>query len=447
MRPVAQPPGGNKKGKRLGIIIVAIIVVLALIAGGAYYFLAGKEEKKPAKKAAKQVTLTSGIKSQWSSKIEMKRGDGNSGAKGAYAIYNKDQKVLFVFTLNQKDWKVTALDQATGKAVEKNIPASLPKCDNDLEHPFTIANGKIECSKPQDSSSADKPADSAKPDEGNASDSGNKDQGKPTDSKPSGEKGKLPEHSVPIFTNDQVTIVALPKPDAAQAIAGYKPDGTLIWVEAFDKPAVVGTDGIVAWAITENEDGTEATVGFFTGSSEPQKDPKLPEIKVLPKDFLKSFDFKNTFMPGVGKGIQRSSCDYFLMATKEGEKKLLPIPDKLRNCFVKVTDGISKDVIWDAPEDHNAPEVEVSRVEYEDYNGDGYLDALITGGFGGGTGQFLAIANPDDPNHPWITLLYFDLGPGAKYQGNGTWVTDVLYRLKISLRMDGKQPVLVYQNR
>lgn len=474
---------------RAMIVLIVLVVVASVVLGVLLVLYLMRSEKPAAKKAAPMVALN-GFKESWKTTVPLNR-TLNADAV-SYAALNPDGKSLFVFAPADKGWTYTVVNASSGKPDAKKTSVELPACENGLDQPYMLQNGKPVCTDPADAGqfdannnhavsgkptgskptgskpSASKPAQSkpaqsepaqSKPTESKPPAS------EPADGKPADGKGKdegaaaqpgakkpafLPEHSVVIYSDDKLIIAAMPDASAAQAAVGYTPKGKLLWSVTFEKPGAVSTDGKKLWVVSQDKDGKQLGVAFYTPAKKAPPSPKVPEVKVVPKDFLKSFDFKNTYFPGTPKGTPPDACDKYENTRKAGTSPMRPIPSGDAECFVKVTNGRSQNEVDNSMFYPIYAVDEIDNIDYQDLNGDGYLDAVMTGGYWDSLGTYIALANPKDPDHPWIGLLYAAQGSPPEYQGNGVWLTDDPQggtRFKISLKMEGKTPVIVRENR
>ena len=320
------------------------------------------------------------------------------------------------------------LDPKTGAKTGKLI--ALPKCDSALEHPFLTVSGKIACAK--------------------------KDTVKANQNK----KYQFKEQ---IYADKHLLVGASPSATNAQQIVAYNPESNkLLWVQNLKKPASVTCDGKGVYSTStvgdspskptqdtadsnENTDSkdtnppaqkeaTELEVMTLTGSSKPQQNPEKelspgeskPSGPQVAKDAIKSVDFANAYLPVYGledcsdKNFWRESngtpisrkmpsettpCWATMQSGESIEKVTAPWDEGVKMTALKLSDNEGNRSNFFDSDSFSADASKPYIVGYGDANGDGYLDALLITHELEAVEFQLALFDPGDPEHPYISII------------------------------------------
>lgn len=434
--PVAPTPGGalpqpiglppkNRKSYRVPIVVLSVILVLALCALGTVLY----------KVLSRDDSLAVGVKPAWEKPAKVKL-----AAKGepgfAYTLYSAEKDQLFLLQ-PFKDGSGIAqmLDPETGAKTGKSI--TLPKCDNSLKYPYQIKGGKIICAT-RDVIKAN--------------------------------TNKKYQFKEEIFISTYLVVGASPSATNATQIVAYSPKTTkLLWVQNLEKPASVTCNGKAVYTTrvvddssseptpdsgtsTENpkpegtqasgeEESQELEVMALSGSSQAQDSPKedlspaaaQPSEPEVAKDAIKNIDFANAYQPLVGSP-ECAEANFWQKA--DGTPIARKMPATTSECWATMKNGTSVEQFTPAPmnpESHldaiklTGNEVDEAfdaasfkpdpsksyAVGYGDVNADGYLDALLVVDVFEGNGFNLAIFDPADPEHPYLTAIGPALVNGA----------------------------------
>lgn len=415
-QPDGQPPK-SRKSYRVPIVILSVVLVVALCALGTVLY----------KVLTRDDSLAVGVKPAWEKPAKVKL-----AAKGepgfAYTLYSPEEDKLILLQ-PFKDGTGTAqmLDPKTGAKSGK--PIALPKCDNSLKYPYQIKGGKIVCAT--------------------------KDIIKANTNK----KYQFKEE---IFISTYLIVGASPSATNAKQIVAYSPKTTkLLWVQNLKKPASVTCNGKAVYTTrvvgdsslqatpdsgtstenpkpegtqaSENEDSQELEVMALSGSSQAQDSPEeelsqadaQPSEPEVAKDAIKNIDFANAYQPLVGSP-ECSEANFWQEA--DGTPIARKMPATTSECWATMKNGTSVEQFTPAPmnpESHldaiklTGNEVDETfdsasfkpdpsksyAVGYGDVNADGYLDALLVVDVFEATGFNLAIFDPADPEHPYLTAI------------------------------------------
>ena len=393
-----QPAAGGKGKSRRGLIVtLCVLLVLALCALGTVLY----------KVLTREDSLAVGIKPAWenTATVELEP-EGEPGM--AYTLYwsGKDKLILIQ---PSKDGTGIAqmLDPKTG--TKTGSPIILPKCTNSLKYPYQIKNEKIVCATKE-----------------NFRINSNK-------------KYRFKEQ---IYTDKRLIVGASPSATNARQIIAYNPKTTkLLWVQNLKTPATVTCNGKQIYttspaADSYNTENHQLEVMIYTGSSQPQKSPekqlgqpqksKPKETKPqVAKDAIKNIDFANAYLPAFG--LEDCSDKNFWYKTD-----FTPIsrkmPGETTPCWATMQNGKSIETsdpwnqgrqmpVNELPNSQRSPDnyfdlstftLDTSKPYtsvYGDVNGDGYLDAVFMGQDGESGSFILAIFDPDDPEHPYLSII------------------------------------------
>ena len=414
-----QPAAGGKGKSRRGLIVtLCVILVLALGILGITLFKVFTGED----------SLAVGVKPAWDKPskvvIEIKK-----EPRQAYTLYEPEKdKLLLLQPFKDGSGVGQLLDPKTGAKTGKLI--ALPKCDSALEHPFLTVSGKIACAK--------------------------KDTVKTNQNK----KYQFKEQ---IYADKHLLVGASPSASNAQKIVAYNPESNkLLWVQNLEKPASVTCDGKGVYTTstvgdspseptqdtadsnenTESEEtnpptekeATELEVMTLTGSSKPQQNPEKelspgeskPGGSQVAKDEIQNIDFANAFLPAFG--LEDCSDQNFWYKT-DYTPISRKMPSETTPCWATMQNGESTEKVtapWDAREQFTALKLSDNEgngsnffdsdsftadaskpyiVGYGDANGDGYLDALLITHDFEAFNFHLALFDPKDPEHPYISII------------------------------------------
>lgn len=409
-------PGKTKKRRGL-IIVLCVALVITLSTLGTLLYQAFNRDD----------SLAVGVKPAWDKPARVKlTAKGEPGL--AYTLYSpeKDQLILLQAF---KDGTGTAqmLDPKTGAKSGQPIP--LPRCDNSLKYPYQLKGEKIVCAT----------TDTVKANQNN--------------------KYHFKEQ---IYRDKRLVVGASPTASKARQIVAYSPQTTkLLWVQNLKKPASVTCNGKGVYTTRvvgdssgqtspdsdantqsanpqdpealEEGDSKELEVMALSGSSQAQDSPEeelrqadiQPSEPEIEKDAIKNIDFANAFQPFTGS----PDCSQQGFWQKpDGTPVARKMPAATSECWATMENGASVEQFTPAPmnpESHmdaiTLADKDVAKlfdsasftpdpnksyaVGYGDVNADGYLDALLVVDVFEGNGFNLAIFDPADPDHPYLTAI------------------------------------------
>ncbi|MDU1224117.1 hypothetical protein [Varibaculum cambriense] len=184
---------------------------------------------------------------------------------------------------------------------------------------------------------------------------------------------------------------------------------------------------------SEEEESQELEVMALSGSSQVQDSPEeelsqadtQPSEPEVEKDAIKNIDFANAFQPLVGSP-ECAEANFWQKA--DGTPIARKMPAATSDCWATMKNGTSVEQFTPAPmnpESHlDAIKLTGNEVDelfdsasfkpdpsksyavgYGDVNADGYLDALLVVDVFEGNGFNLAIFDPTDPEHPYLTAI------------------------------------------
>lgn len=163
----------------------------------------------------------------------------------------------------------------------------------------------------------------------------------------------------------------------------------------------------------------------------PSPTPKPAPKKLAPfvaTDAITKFDLRNTYLPRAMPSSAECAgpADEFWNFSLDlpTPPRVHKLPDNPDPClWMKMQDGISTSTMADMGPDYGSfPEAKPDQVEYVDLNGDGYLDALISGAFWSAYGWVAVIFDPADPNHPYMTFMWGTQYQTGKLDSDGTLI-------------------------
>ena len=397
----AQPTPGEKESKpgksRRGLIVtLCVLLVLALCALGTVLY----------KVLTREDSLAVGIKPAWENTATVDlEPEGEPGT--AYTLYwsGKDKLILIQ---PSKDGTGIAqmLDPKTG--TKTGSPIVLPKCVNSLKYPYQIKNEKIVCATKE-----------------NFRINSNK-------------KYRFKEQ---IYTDKRLIVGASPSATSARQIVAYNPKTSkLLWVQNLKTPATVTCNGKGIYTTSPAADSYstenhQLEVMIYTGSSQPQKSPekqlghpqksKPKEAKPqVAKDAIKNIDFANKYLPMVSYGCFEEN----IWQEADRTPIINKMPDETSHCWATMQNGesseksdpfdlgeLSSDVkltprneigeLFDSENSFIGDDNKPYGVGYADVNNDGYLDALVVAYDGEAAHFILALFDPEDPEHPYMTVI------------------------------------------
>lgn len=411
-------PGGKAKTRRALIVTLCVLLVLVICALGIILY----------KLFSSDDSLAVGVKPAWDKPskvvIEIKK-----EPRQAYTLYEPEKdKLLLLQPFKDGSGVGQFLDPKSGAKIGKLI--ALPKCDSSLQQPYLTASGKIACVT------------------------------KDTIKTNQNQKYHFKEQ---IYADKHLIVGASPSATNARQIVAYNPETSkLLWVQNLEKSAAVTCDGegIYTTSIakdspsnptqssqdtTENtesaetnsptpKESSELEVMSLTGSSKAQPNPEKelnpsaskPAEPPVAKDAIKNIDFANAHLPTFG--LDGCSEKYF-WSKSDGTPISRKTPGETTTCWATMKNGESIEKVttpWD--EGTQLPALKLSEnegnsssffdsgsftadtskrysVAYGDANGDGYLDALLIANDLEAVSFQLAIFDPKDPEHPYISII------------------------------------------
>ena len=400
-----QPAPGVKAKSRRGLIVIlcTLLIVTVCALGITLYLLLRTEE-----------SLTVGVKPAWENPATVELDSkGEPGLSYTLHWTNKDQLIL-VQPFKDGSGIGQLLDPKTGH--KTGTPIVLAKCGNSLKYPYQIKDGKIVCATTETIKT---------------------------------NQNKKYQFKEQIYTDKHLVVGASPTASNARQISAYNPKTSkLLWVQNLKEPASVTCNGKKIYTTTPPQksgsgEKQKLKVMVYTGSSQAQESPEKqldgsktnspeqtkPEIA---KDAIKKIDFANAYIPTYG--LENCSdqnfwykADYTPISRK--------MPGKTTPCWATMKNGKSVETIpsiagtgermvaADMPPMPMEPDkfFDLSSftpdsskpytIAYGDVNGDGYLDAMfITQN--AESGEFtLAILDPKDPEHPYLSMLDATMDP------------------------------------
>lgn len=410
-------PLKNNRSYRVPIIVLCVVLVVALCALGTVLY----------KVLSRDDSLAVGVKPAWEkpAKVQLE----TKGEPGfAYTLYSTEKgKLILLQPFKDGTGTAQMLDPKTG--AKSGRPIALPKCDNSLKYPYRIKGGKIVCAT--------------------------KDIIKANTNK----KYQFKEE---VFINAHLVVGASPSATNATQIVAYSPKTSkLLWVQNLKKPASVTCNGKAVYTTSvvddsspeaaqdvdddaenlepENAEGegedeqTELEVMALDGSSQAQAAPEKQLSKVdtqpsepqVAKDAIKNIDFANAYLPFFSD--QKCPNENFWQKS-DRTPVANKMPEESSECWATMKNGNSVEKFRFSPQQ---PETDMEAIKlldqhgsdtfdsasfkpdptksyavgYGDVNADGYLDALLVLNDYEATKFALAIFDPDDPDHPYLSVI------------------------------------------
>ena len=392
-----QPAAGRKGKSRRGLIVtLCVILVLALCALGITLY----------KVFITDDSLAVGVKPAWDNAATIELEPEGEPAL-AYTLYwsGKDKLILIQ---PSKDGSGIAqmLDPKTG--TKTGSPIVLPKCVNSLKYPYQIKNEKIVCATTENFRAN------------------------------SNKKYRFKER---IYTDKRLIVGASPSAANAKQIVAYSPKTSkLLWVQNLKQPSTVTCNGKGIYTTfapkQSNTTGKQKLkLMVYTGSSQAQKSPgkqlghpqksKPKETKPqIAKDTIKNIDFANAYLPMVSYGCFEEN----IWQESDRTPIINKMPDETSHCWATMQNGesseksdpfdlgeLSSDVkltprneigeLFDSENSFIGDDNKPYGVGYADVNNDGYLDALVVPYDGEAASFILALFDPEDPEHPYMTVI------------------------------------------
>lgn len=387
-----QPATGGKGKPRRGLIVtLCVILVLALCALGITLFKVFTGED----------SLAVGVKPAWdnAATVELEP-EGEPGM--AYTLYWSGKDKLILIQPSKDGIGIAQmLDPKTG--TKTGSPIVLPKCVNSLKYPYQINNEKIVCAT-KESFRAN-----------------------------SNKKYQFKEQ---IYTDKHLIVGASPSATNARQIVAYSPKTSkLLWVQNLNQPATVTCNGkgiyTTSTSTKSNTTGKQKLqLMVYTGSSQAQKTPEKQlaqpqETKPqIAKDAIKNIDFANAYLPMVSYGCfeeniwhepdrtpiinkmpdETSHC-WATMQNGESSEKSDPFNLGEMTSDVKLTPRNDIGELFDSENSFTIDDNKPYGIGYADVNNDGYLDALVVAYDGEAASFILALFDPEDPEHPYMTVI------------------------------------------
>ncbi|WP_215523109.1 hypothetical protein [Varibaculum prostatecancerukia] len=414
-------PGGkpikNNKSYRVPIIVLCVVLVVALCALGTVLY----------KVLSRDDSLAVGVKPAWEkpAKVQLET-KGEPGL--AYTLYSPEKgKLILLQPFKDGTGTAQMLDPKTG--AKSGRPITLPKCDNSLKYPYQIKGGKIVCA---------------------------------TKEIIKANTNKKYQFKEEIFINAHLVVGASPSATNATQIVAYSPKTSkLLWVQNLKKPASVTCNGKAVYTTSvvgdssldanqdvdedaenpepenaeddEEDEQTELEVMALDGSSQAQAAPEKQLSKVdtqpsepqVAKDAIKNIDFANAYLPFFSD--QKCPNENFWQKS-DRTPVANKMPEGTSACWATMKNGSSVEKFRFSPQH---PETELDAIKladqqisdlfdsasfkpdptksyavgYGDVNADGYLDALLVLNDYETTEFALAIFDPDDPDHPYLSVI------------------------------------------
>ena len=420
-RPQTQNTPAFKKGPNKLVIVACILAALCLLLSAGLVYMFVNQDKSD---------ITKGIVPA-GELLELEIPELDADAFSPYTLFlpEEDAAVIIMQTANGAKMQkfITATTKKTAEKVGDLI--DLPACPTNSTRPYVVKGSDVVCSE------------------------------KPVMTK---NENKNYEFNETVYTSETIIIGASPSAAEATQIVAYQPGKEEpLWVENLNTPASVSTNGETIYTATTNEDGKIDIQGYVGAENQTEEQTAKPSKKVLAPDFMKNYDFANTYLPNYFDLIQNKDTNFcgelrlpdsYYKAPGSDSNGSFPFvlsPNEETNCWAKLENGTFKKTF-----DNNG-HTQVGRITYwsnltdpqykilENYSGengssaafidinnDGYLDALAGFGFGtedingvgmgGSEDYFIFLANPEDPERPYVGI-YGPLMPGRfVYEKEGT---------------------------
>ena len=214
----------------------------------------------------------------------------------------------------------------------------------------------------------------------------------------------------------------------------------ILWVQNLKNPASVTCNGKGIYTTFAPKQSSTANkqklkLMVYTGSSQAQKSPdkqlgqpqesKPKETKPqIAKDAIKNIDFANTYLPMrsygcfeeniwqesdrtpiINKMPDETSHCWATMQNGKSVEKSDPFKQGVMSSNVKLTPRNEIGELFGSKNSFIPDSNEPYGVGYADVNNDGYLDALVVAYDGEAAGFILVIFDPEDPGHPYMTVI------------------------------------------
>lgn len=245
-----------------------------------------------------------------------------------------------------------------------------------------------------------------------------------------------------IYADKRLIVGASPSATNARQIVAYNPKTSkLLWVQNLKTPATVTCNGKGIYTTFAPKQSSTANkqklkLMVYTGSSQAQKSPekqlgqpqesKPKETKPqIAKDAIKNIDFANTYLPAFSL---RECLDENFWEGSDETPILRKMPGETSHCWVRMQNGKSVETHAPWPDGVQEPIVELINggepfnffdstsftadtsktydAVYADVNGDGYLDAMFITTITEAEAFTLALFDPEDPEHPYLSTFH-----------------------------------------
>ena len=396
-----------KKGPSKLVVLVCILAALCLLLSAGLVYMFVNQDKSDITKGIVPVGEL----------LELEIPELDAKAFSPYTLFlpGEDAAVVIMQTANGAKMQkfITATTKKTAEKVGDLI--DLPACPTNSTRPYVVKGSDVVCSE------------------------------KPVIVK---NENKNYEFNETVYTSETIIIGASPSAAAATQIVAYQPGKEEpLWVENLNTPASVSTNGETIYTATTNEDGKIDIQGYVGAEKQDKTETAKPSKEALAPDFMKNYDFANTFVPEDGNQSEDpryARCSGKLYIPVKGgfpdqDFHFNLMPDNATDCWIELANGRPKANLipgqsaWcsESSTDCNtkmifgelskyardSDEVETSsngiQVAYTDANEDGYLDAVMIGYPDDPNDDLqririlIFLANPNNPEHPYVGLTSF----------------------------------------
>ena len=392
------------------IVLVCILSALCLLLSAGLVYMFVNQDKSDITKGIVPVGEL----------LELEIPELDAKAFSPYTLFlpGEDAAVVIMQTANGAKMQkfITATTKKTAEKVGDLI--DLPACPTNSTRPYVVKGSDVVCSE------------------------------KPVIVK---NENKNYEFNETVYTSETIIIGASPSAAEATQIVAYQPGNNQpLWVENLNTPASVSTNGETICTAVTDETGKIDIQGYVGAEKQTQTQTAKPSKKVLAPDFMKNYDYANTYLPSGSSEKCSAASPLEAKTPYDRAFSFTQVPDTDTECWAKLITGkvtvpYEQENYSSCPPEGCNFEISLGRdsfnsingfetavkdgvnVAYADLNQDGYLDAISynfrMANFATGAPGNLAIflANPDDPEHPYVGIGgYVGNNEIISYDGSGT---------------------------